>query len=109
MFVLAVSLLFLSRVRANNCLIDPIYVDFHVRNVDGGVTSQYGLFTGIGTPSQNLSSWPSLSYNETTVASVAYCQNGSSTDCASSQHGFYVPNLSETLASPLFAGKMCLM
>lgn len=95
--VLGVFGLFMSVVAAqNNCSIVPIYVDFHVRAVDGGVNEQYGLFTGIGFPqSQNLSQWPSLSNNETTVAASDYCSGSPFDNCALHAHGYYVPEISQ--------------
>lgn len=94
------AFLFLSTVvvaAANNCTIEPIYVDFHNRAVDGGVTFQYGLFTGIGSPvSQNLSQWPSLSNNETTVGGVEYCSSSPFRECINQTHGYYSSDLSET-------------
>ena len=92
------ALLFISAVAAaNDCSIIPIYVDFHNRAVDGGISEQYGLFTGIGFPvSQNLSHWPSLSNNETTVGSLDYCSGSPFKDCVTHSHGFYEPELSET-------------
>ncbi|KIW99355.1 uncharacterized protein Z518_11343 [Rhinocladiella mackenziei CBS 650.93] len=95
------AFLFISTVvAANNCSIQPIYIDFHDRAVDGGVSTQYGLFTGIGFPtSQNLSQWPSLSNNETTVGSLDYCSSSPFTDCINRVHGFYSPELSEAYSS----------
>jgi hypothetical protein len=90
------ALLLVSAVAANDCNINPIFVDFHDRAVDGGITFQYGLFTGIGSPiSQNLSQWPSLSYNETTVGSLDYCTSSPFANCINQSHGFYSPNLSD--------------
>jgi hypothetical protein len=91
------SLLLVSVVAAlDRCSIVPIYVDFHDRAVDGGINIQYGLFSGIGSPlSQNQSIWPSLSNNETTVASLDYCSNSPFADCLDHAHGFYSPDLSE--------------
>jgi hypothetical protein len=81
----------------NTCTsIVPIYIDFHDRAVDGGVNQQYGLFAGIGFPvSQNLSLWPSISNNETTVASLDYCTDSPFDDCLNHAHGFYSPDLSQ--------------
>jgi hypothetical protein len=83
--------------QTSNCsALIPIYVDFHARAVDGGVTEQYGLFSGIGFPtSQNLSQWPSLSNNETTVASLDYCSDSPFADCLDHAHGYYSPDLSK--------------
>ncbi|EXJ91684.1 hypothetical protein A1O3_00234 [Capronia epimyces CBS 606.96] len=84
-------------VDASNCSIPPIFVDIHNRAVDGGITFQYGLFTGIGSPtSQNLSQWPSFSNNETTVGNLDYCSSSPFKDCITQSHGFYSPELSET-------------
>ena len=95
--VLGAFSLFFSIVAAQDrCSIGPIFVDFHVRAVDGGVNEQYGLFTGMGLPtSQNLSQWPSFSNNETTVASLDYCTGTSFADCLDHAHGFYSPELSQ--------------
>ena len=90
--------LFLSVAAAqNNCsALVPIYIDFHARAVDGGTNQQYGLFSGIGFPvSQNLSQWPSLSNNETTVASLDYCSTNRFPDCLNHDHAFYSPELSQ--------------
>ncbi|KAK4938355.1 hypothetical protein LTR10_021154 [Elasticomyces elasticus] len=93
-------LLLASAVVANNCTIQPVYVDFHNRAVDGGITFQYGLFTGIGSPiSQNLSQWPSLSNNETSVGSLDYCSTSPFQTCVNQSHGFYSPALSQTYSS----------
>lgn len=83
----------------DNCSLTPIYVDFHDRRVDGGISEQYGLFTGVGTPSQNLSQWPSLSNNETTVGALDYCTRSPVADCIELSHGFYEPALSEDYRS----------
>jgi hypothetical protein len=87
-----------TAVAADNCTTGPIYVDFHNRAVDGGITFQYGLFTGIGSPiSQNLSQWPSLSHNETTVGGLDYCPgDGPFPNYINQSHGFYSPDLSQT-------------
>ena len=79
---------------ANDCTTTPIFVDFHDRCVDNCFTVQYGLFIGFGTPFQNESLWPSLSYNETTLAGVDYCSEGSSVTCENQTHGVYSPQLS---------------
>lgn len=91
------AFLLISTVTAqNNCSIIPIFVDFHNRAVDGGVSEQYGLFTGIGSPtSQNLSQWPSFSNNETTVGGLDYCITSNFKDCISESHGFYESQLSQ--------------
>lgn len=91
----AVLLLSSAVVAQDGCSQTPIYLDFHDRRVDGGISVQYGLFTGIGTPSQNLSQWPSLSNNETYVASLDYCTGSAFEDCLELSHGFYDPALSE--------------
>ncbi|OAG45158.1 hypothetical protein AYO21_00506 [Fonsecaea monophora] len=99
--VIQALVLFVTVVAAqNNCSIVPIYVDFHVRAVDGGVNEQYGLFTGAGFPvSQNMSHWPSFANNETTVASLDYCTNSPFGDCLNHAHGFYSPDLSQNYSS----------
>jgi hypothetical protein len=83
----------------DDCSLTPIYLDFHDRRVDGGISVQYGLFTGIGTPSQNLSQWPSLSNNETTVGGLDYCTGSQFPDCLELSHGFYEPALSQDYRS----------
>ncbi|KAJ9604603.1 hypothetical protein H2200_010717 [Cladophialophora chaetospira] len=96
----ALVLLFSVVTAQNSCGIVPIYVDFHDRAIDGGITEQYGLFTGIGFPvSQNLSTWPSLSNNETTVASLDYCSGSPFNDCLDHAHGYYSPDLSQNYSS----------
>lgn len=98
--LLAAALLVLSlAVAQDSCSLTPIYLDFHDRRVDGGLSLQYGLFTGVGTPSQNLSQWPSLSNNETTVSSLDYCSGAAFQDCVQLAHGFYDPTLSEDYRS----------
>lgn len=91
------SLVCLSAVvAASNCSIPPIFVDMHNRAVDGGVTFQYGLFTGVGSAaSQNLSQWPSF-HNETTVGDLDYCTTSPFKDCPTQSHGFYSSELSQT-------------
>jgi hypothetical protein len=64
-----------------NCSIPPIYVDIHKRAVHDSELFQYGLFVGLGTPSQNFSMWPSMTHNET---------------CINNTHGFFQPALSPT-------------
>ncbi len=94
--VRALALLASVVAAQNSCSIVPIYIDFHDRAVDGGINTQYGLFSGIGFPSsQNQSIWPSLSNNETTVASLDYCSSSPFHDCLDHAHGFYSPDLSE--------------
>ncbi|KEF54585.1 uncharacterized protein A1O9_09027 [Exophiala aquamarina CBS 119918] len=95
----AVLLLFSAVLAQDGCSQTPIYLDFHDRRVDGGISIQYGLFTGIGTPSQNLSQWPSLSNNDTYVASLDYCTGSPFEDCLELSHGFYDPALSEDYQS----------
>jgi hypothetical protein len=95
MEVVFLLLTLLSTVTAaEECDITPIYIDFHDRCVGNCLNIQYGLFIGAGTPSQNESLWPSLSHNETTVASVHYCAEGSSSNCVNQTHGFFSPELS---------------
>jgi len=95
----SVLLLSSAVVAQDSCSQTPIYLDFHDRRVDSGTGLQYGLFTGIGTPSQNLSQWPSLSNNETTVASLDYCTGSPFEDCLEFSHGFYDPAQSEDYRS----------
>lgn len=94
--VISLVMLLSALVAGENCSTPPIFVDFHSRAVDGGITFQYGLFTGIGSPtSQNLSQWPSFN-NETTVGNMDYCGTSPFGDCLTQNHGFYSPDLSKT-------------
>ncbi|KAL2393968.1 hypothetical protein ABEF93_001255 [Exophiala dermatitidis] len=97
--VISLVMLLSALVAGENCSTPPIFVDFHSRAVDGGITFQYGLFTGIGSPtSQNLSQWPSFN-NETTVGNMDYCGTSPFGDCLTQNHGFYSPDLSTTYSS----------
>lgn len=75
----------------------PVYIDFHDRNVsNNNQNNQYGLFIGIGTPSQNQSLWPSISHSEMTFSSPELCDNNDNSGCREQTHGFYSPEDSET-------------
>jgi hypothetical protein len=77
--------------------LNPIYVDFHDRNVNNTETRiQYGLFIGVGTPFQNQSLWPSIRRNETTFSGPDYCGSNSSDLCMQQTHGTYRTEDSET-------------
>ena len=77
--------------------VTPIYIDFHDRNVNNSETQiQYGLFVGVGTPSQNQSLWPSLMHNETTFSSPALCDTSNNPTCLEQTHGTYRPEDSDT-------------
>ena len=95
-FIILLLTLVATVTAAENCSIAPIYVDIHDRCVDNCFTVQYGLFMGFGNPYQNESLWPSLSHNETTVAGVDYCGDGTSSTCVNQTHGFFSPELSTT-------------
>ncbi|RVX72999.1 hypothetical protein B0A52_03352 [Exophiala mesophila] len=90
------TLILLSLVSAQNqCHHTPIYLDFHDRRVDTDKSFQYGLFAGVGTPSQNLSQWPSISHNEMTIAGPDYCTDSPFEDCINRAHGIYDPLASD--------------
>ena len=83
---------------AFNCSIPPIYIDIHVREVQGTTTFEYGSFFAWGEQEQgrpqNQSLWPSFNDNETTVAGVDYCNGSDDPACANNTHGFFEPQLS---------------
>jgi hypothetical protein len=79
-----------------NCSIPPIYVDIHKRAVHDSDLKQYGLFVGLGTPSQNFSMWPSLVHNETAFASNDFCTSTSPSTCLNNSHGLFQTELSPT-------------
>lgn len=81
-------------VSSFNCSIPPIYVDIHKRAVHDSEVMQYGLFVGLGTPSQNFSMWPSLVHNETTFASDDFCTSSSPPTCVDNTHGEFQTELS---------------
>ncbi|MBE7179927.1 MAG: hypothetical protein INR71_01760 [Terriglobus roseus] len=81
---------------AQNCSREPIYMDVHVRRVQGSTAFQWGAFVGAGTPAQNQSSWPSLRQNQTSVASIAYCEHSALEDCQNATHGNYDPSASSS-------------
>ncbi|KAF9641475.1 putative peptidase a1 protein [Lasiodiplodia theobromae] len=72
---------------ALNCSIPPVYVDIHMRAVHGTGVQQYGSFLGMGTPAQNLSLWPSLTQNETSVASDQFCEHSKLENCRDNTGG----------------------
>lgn len=81
--------------------VTPIYIDFHDRHVNNSLEQiQYGLFVGVGTPSQNQSLWPSLMHNETTFSSPGLCDNSNNPRCLEQTHGAYRPEDSGTYDSP---------
>lgn len=91
------ALILSSLVSAQNqCHHTPIYLDFHDRRVDTDRNFQYGLFAGVGTPSQNLSQWPSISHNEMTIADPDYCTDSPFQDCINQAHGIYDSLSSDT-------------
>ncbi|KAF2455543.1 hypothetical protein BDY21DRAFT_289468 [Lineolata rhizophorae] len=83
-------------VAAFNCSMPPVYVDIHKRIVHGTDIFQYGSFMGVGSPGQNQSLFPSLRNNETSVASVVFCDNSNLTDCRINTHGNYDSEASST-------------
>ncbi|OCL04844.1 acid protease, partial [Glonium stellatum] len=96
LFYLSASVLFAQSTFAFNCSQPPIYVDIHKRAVHGTDVFQYGSFIGVGNPAQNQSLWPSLRQNQTSVASIHYCDNSNLTNCAQSTRGNFDPSLSNT-------------
>ena len=94
-FCLAFTILF-DVVFAFNCTIPPIYVDIHKRLVQGTDVFQYGTFTGVGSPAQNQSLFPSLRHNETSVASVKFCDNSTLPNCRSATDGNFDVSQSST-------------
>jgi hypothetical protein len=92
-----VTILSLAQVAFSfNCSIPPIYVDISKRAVHGSDLLQYGLFAGLGTPSQNFSLWPSLTHNETAFATTDFCTSESPSNCINTTHGFFQQELSST-------------
>lgn len=90
-----------SVLAVNNCSITPLYIDIHNRPVNAGLNIQYGMFIGVGTPSQNLSLWPDFSRNETTLAGVDYCLNTPDVNCGNETHGYFVEAVSQTFVKSL--------
>ncbi len=80
---------FIGTAFAFDCSILPIYVDIHKRAVAGTERFEYGSFTGVGSPAQNQSLWPSLSYNDSSVADVNYCKGSNFTDCENQTGGYF--------------------
>ena len=75
-FVDLIAILLISAVSidaASSCSPSPIYVDIHLREVNGTSDFVYGSFIGVGTPIQNQSLWPSILYNETYFAADSFC------------------------------------
>ena len=91
-----VPILFVSAALAANCSVGPVFVDIHSRETDDNFNFQYGLFIGVGTPSQNQSLWPSLGHNESTFSDDAYCNSSPFAECSNQTHGFYTPLASQT-------------
>ena len=89
-------ILFVSAALAANCSVGPVFVDIHSRETDDNFNFQYGLFIGVGTPSQNQSLWPSLGHNESTFSDDAYCNTSPFAQCSNQTHGFYTPLASQT-------------
>ena len=96
MAALLVPILFASATLAVNCSIAPVFVDIHSRETDDNFNFQYGLFIGVGTPSQNQSLWPSIGHNESTFSDDAYCDSSPFVRCSNQTHGFYTPLASQT-------------
>jgi hypothetical protein len=74
----------------------PIYVDIHRRYVQGSRQLQYGSYVGVGSPSQNMSLWPSLRQNDTVFAEWSFCGKSNLTDCEEKTGGRFDPSLSDT-------------
>jgi hypothetical protein len=88
---------YISSSDALNCSIPPVYVDIHLRAVNGTPDEnvfQYGSFVGVGSPAQNQSIWPSLRQNETTFALKGFCQSSKLANCDFSTGGFVDPSMS---------------
>ncbi|KAI9725017.1 MAG: hypothetical protein M1812_000293 [Candelaria pacifica] len=90
---------FIGTAFAFDCSILPIYVDIHKRAVAGTENFEYGSFTGVGSPAQNQSLWPSLSYNDTSMADVDYCKHSNFTDCEHHTGGYFDLRQSKTWTS----------
>jgi hypothetical protein len=77
----------------SDCTIPPIYLDIHARDVEGTNNAlSYGAYINVGSPIQQLSLWPSLDINETTLADTKFCSSQSCS--ASSAHGLFDPTKS---------------
>ncbi|KAL9620964.1 MAG: hypothetical protein Q9160_004617 [Pyrenula sp. 1 TL-2023] len=74
---------------AFDCAIPPIYIDVHTRAVHELSSFQYGSFFGAGTPAQNLSLWPSLEHNETTVVDLNICDGNKDATCGNRTGGLF--------------------
>lgn len=72
-----------------DCSIPPIYIDVHTRAVHELSSFQYGSFFGVGTPAQNLSLWPSLEHNETTVVDLNICDGNKAAACGNRTGGLF--------------------
>ncbi|KAF4303719.1 putative peptidase a1 [Botryosphaeria dothidea] len=116
--------LLLSASSALNCSIPPVYVDIHDRDVHGTGVQQYGSFLGMGTPAQNLSLWPSIVQNETSVAAEQFCGNSTLADCRANtgglvdvsqstswklDHDYQTADLTETAFNDSFGGNDVLV
>ncbi|KAL9106691.1 MAG: hypothetical protein Q9227_008343 [Pyrenula ochraceoflavens] len=90
-FLTALTLLacFGSTTVAFDCSLKPIYVDVHPRAVHALSTYEYGSFIGLGSPAQNLSLWPSIENNETSVAGLGICDGDSDAKCGDKTGGLF--------------------
>ncbi|RMD43733.1 hypothetical protein DV735_g1392, partial [Chaetothyriales sp. CBS 134920] len=95
-FLALCSLALAANEAATSCSTGPVFIDFHSRAVDGGINYQYGLFSGVGTQSQNQSMWPSLLNNETYLAGTDFCDNSGFELCRNQTHGVFVPAISQS-------------
>ncbi|RMZ80238.1 hypothetical protein DV738_g2904, partial [Chaetothyriales sp. CBS 135597] len=91
-----------NEAATSSCSTGPVFIDFHYRAVDGGINYQYGLFSGVGTQSQNQSMWPSLVNNETYLAGADFCDASNYDFCRNETHGVFVPAISQSFESQAF-------
>jgi hypothetical protein len=81
---------------AFECRTPPIFVDLQRRQVGPGGPWHYGSSIGAGSPPQNQSVWPSLRYNDTSVAGVGFCANSTLRDCELRMGGEFDPDKSSS-------------
>lgn len=87
LLIIAPSIVLATYPANSTCQDSWLFVDIHNRLTDGKPDFyQYGLFMGVGTPSQNMSLWPSLSHNESRLASYRFCEGSTVPDCLESTH-----------------------
>lgn len=85
----AVIVLVVRSALAMNCSIEPLYLDIQYQNVAGTSVKQWGSHVGMGSPPQNITLWPSLQQNETSVASLNFCTGSSLVNCTDSTGGAF--------------------